>query len=401
MSDVQPAGVFSSKLGSLLILVLAQVAGMSLWFMSAAILPEMASEFPISPTRQAALSSAVQAGFVMGALVSAILGLPDRLDPRKLFALCAILAAAANAALLVLEPGGNLSILARFATGALLAGVYPVGLKIAVGWGQKDRGLLVGLLVGALTLGSAAPHLLALLGGTDWRWSIGAASMAAAAGGLLCLAAALGPFHSVAGQFDIRTISVAWTNRKVRLAYAGYLGHMWELYAMWAWIGLAATISFSASLGQSEANELGRITAFGAIAAGGVFCVIGGLFADRIGKETIAIIAMVVSGSGAIATALTFGGPVWLTVICILVWGAAILPDSAQFSALVADHSPDDKAGSLMTFQTALGFALTFLTVQATPVLADQIGWPGVFVLMAIGPAFGVVAMLRLKAMPD
>ena len=135
--------------------------------------------------------------------------------------------------------------------------------------------------------------------------------------------------------------------------------------------------------------------------AGGPSLVFFARFADRIGKETIAIIAMVVSGSGAIATALTFGGPVWLTVICILVWGAAILPDSAQFSALVADHSPDDKAGSLMTFQTALGFALTFLTVQATPVLADQIGWPGVFVLMAIGPAFGVVAMLRLKAMPD
>ena len=401
MSASHPVGSQAGKVPSVLILMVSQIAGMSLWFMSAAILPEMVSEFPISQTRQAALSSAVQLGFVAGALISAILGLPDRYDPRKLFALCAILAAAANASLLISEPGGNLAIAARFATGALLAGVYPVGLKIAVGWGQKDRGLLVGILVGALTLGSAAPHLLALLGGADWRWSVGAASIAAAFGGLLCLRAGLGPYHSVAGFFDIRTVSLAWTNRKVRLAYAGYLGHMWELYAMWAWIGLAATLSFSTSLPEAEATTLGRITAFAAIAAGGVACVIGGLFADRIGKANIAIIAMVFSGFGAIATALTFGGPVWLTILLILIWGAAILPDSAQFSALVADHSPPDKAGSLMTFQTALGFALTFLTVQATPVLAQMIGWPGVFMIMAIGPALGVVAMLRLKAISN
>lgn len=401
MSDTHPLGFLSIKARSLFILMIAEVAGMSLWFMSAAILPEMASEFPISETRQAALSSAVQAGFVVGALFSAILGLPDRLDPRKLFALCAILAAAANASLLVSEPGGNLAVLARFATGVLLAGVYPVGLKIAVGWGKKDRGFLVGTLVGALTLGSAAPHLLAFLGGTDWRWSVGVASLASAIGGLLCLRSRLGPYHGVAGKFDIRTITVAWTNRKVRLAYAGYLGHMWELYAMWAWIGLAATISFSASLPEPEATSLGRITAFAAIAAGGFACVVGGVFADRIGKANIAILAMVVSGCAAIATALTFGGPVWLTVVCVLIWGASILPDSAQFSALVADHSPPEKAGSLMTFQTALGFALTFVTVQATPVLAAQIGWPGVFLIMAIGPACGVIAMLRLKAMSD
>lgn len=401
MSDIRPVGFLSIKARSLVILMIAEVAGMSLWFMSAAILPEMVSEFPTSETRQAALSSAVQAGFVAGALFSAILGLPDRHDPRKLFALCAVLAAAANASLLVSEPGGNLAILARFATGMLLAGVYPIGLKIAVGWGQKDRGFLVGALVGALTLGSAAPHLLAFLGGADWRWSVGVASSTSALGGLLCLTSRLGPFHGTAGAFDIRTITEAWTNRKVRLAYAGYLGHMWELYAMWAWIGLAATISFSTRLPEPEATSLGRITAFAAIAAGGLACVIGGLFADRVGKANIAILAMIVSGSAAVATALTFGGPVWLTVICILIWGASILPDSAQFSALVADHSPAEKAGSLMTFQTALGFALTFVTVQATPVLAAQIGWPGVFLIMAIGPALGVIAMLRLKAMSD
>ncbi|WP_417688351.1 MFS transporter [Roseibium sp.] len=392
-----PTPLASSKLRSLAFLMVAQIAGMSLWFMSSAILPDMTAEAAISDSRQALLSSAVQAGFVAGALASAILGLPDRYDPRRLFALCAVGASMANLSLLISTPGSDLAIAARFATGALLAGVYPVGLKIAVGWGKDDRGLLVGILVGALTFGSAAPHLLALLGGADWRWTVSVASIAALAGGLLVLGSTLGPYHASSGHFDIRAIATAWTDRKVRLAYAGYLGHMWELYAMWAWIGVATTASFSLTMVMAEAVTLGRIIAFGAIAAGGIACIIGGLYADRLGKETIALIALAVSCASALATAASFGGPVWLTCICALVWGASILPDSAQFSALVADHSPPDKAGSLMTFQTALGFALTFLTVQVTPVLADAVSWPVVFSIMALGPAFGIVAMLRLK----
>ncbi|MFC6654902.1 MFS transporter [Roseibium salinum] len=370
---------------------------MSLWFMSAAILPDLTREFEISPFSQAALSSAVQIGFVAGAVLSAILGLADRIDPRRLFAACAIVAALFNAGLLVVEPGGALSIIARFATGALLAGVYPVGMKIVVGWGQKDRGFLVGTLVGALTFGSAAPHLLALLGGSDWRWSLSVASLAAAAGGVLCLFTTLGPFHAKAPRMRIGAILTAWTNPKIRYAYAGYLGHMWELYAMWAWIGIALAASFSAQMPSDAAISLSRLIAFLAIAAGGAACIAAGVLADRVGKANIAIAAMAVSASAAVASALTFGGPVWLTILCVLIWGAAILPDSAQFSALVADFAPPDQAGSLMSLQTALGFALTFFTVQLTPLAADFVGWPGVFTIMAIGPALGIAGMLRLK----
>ncbi|KZM50055.1 MFS transporter [Labrenzia sp. OB1] len=385
------------KWRSLRLLMLAEISAMSLWFMSAAVLPDLTREFGISPFRQAALSSSVQIGFVAGALVSAFLGLADRIDPRRFFAFCAILAGLFNASLLVVEPGGAASILARFATGALLAGVYPVGMKIVVGWGQKDRGFLVGMLVGALTFGSAGPHLLALLGGTDWRWSLTVASIASAAGGVLCLLTDLGPYHARAARMQVRAILTAWTNPKIRYAYAGYLGHMWELYAMWAWIGVALAVSFSAHMGQEAAISLSRLIAFLSIAAGGAACIAAGLAADRIGKANIAVLAMAVSGTAAIASALTFGGPVWLTIVCVLVWGAAILPDSAQFSALVADYAPADQAGSLMTFQTALGFALTFFTVQLTPLGVDLIGWPGVFALMAIGPVFGIWGMVRLK----
>ena len=238
----------STKARSIAILMVAEVAAMSLWFVSAAILPDMLREAAISPFRQAALSSSVQAGFVVGALTSAILGLADRYDPRRVFALSAIGAGLANAVLLVTAPGSSLAIAARFATGALLAGVYPVGMKIAVGWGREDRGFLVGALVGALTLGSASPHLIALFGGADWRPTVLIASAGAIAAGLLCLFVTIGPHHAISRRFDPRIVQSAWTNRRVRLAYAGYLGHMWELYAMWAWIAAATAASYAVTV---------------------------------------------------------------------------------------------------------------------------------------------------------
>ncbi|MCB1745329.1 MAG: MFS transporter, partial [Gammaproteobacteria bacterium] len=358
------------KWRSLAILLFAEVAGMSLWFITAAVLPDLIGETALSPVRQAALSSGVQAGFVIGALVSAVLGLSDRFDPRRVFAIAATGAGLANGALLFVDVGGDLAIAARVATGALLAGVYPVGMKIAVGWGQKDRGLLVSLLVGALTLGSALPHLMSWSGGADWRLTMGIGSAVAISGGFLCLTVGLGPYHGRAARFEVRAIWQAWTNRRVRLAYAGYLGHMWELYAMWAWIGVATAVSYGATMARADAIGLAKLTAFTAIAAGGLSSILAGFAADRIGKAEVAIAAMVVSGASAILAAITFGGPAWLTFAVVVVWGSAIVPDSAQFSALVADASPPEIAGSLMTFQTALGFLLTFGTVQVTPVLA-------------------------------
>lgn len=387
------------KTRSLVLLMSGEVLAMSLWFLSAAILPDMLREVELSPVRQAALSSGVQAGFVVGALVSAVLGIADRFDPRRVFAISAIGAALVNAVLLITEPGSVLAIAARFFTGALLAGVYPVGMKIAIGWGLKDRGFLVGLLVGAVTLGTALPHFITLSGGTEWRLAAAIASVAAAAGGLVCLMASLGPYHGAATKFDPRAIATAWTNRRVRLAYAGYLGHMWELYAMWAWIAAITAASYGASMPASDAEHLSIVTAFIAIGVGSITSVLAGLSADRAGKAKVALMSMVFSGTAAIAVAVTFGGPAWLTFLLVMIWGATIVPDSAQFSALVADASPPEQAGSLMTFQTALGFTLTFFTVQMAPLLAASYGWPFVIVCLAIGPALGIVAMARLRAM--
>lgn len=385
------------KLRSLVLLIIAEVAAMSLWFVSAAVVGEMAEENPIGPSARAALSSAVQAGFVIGALASAFLGLADRFDPRRVFAASALVAAAANLGLLVAPIGGGFAIALRFLTGASLAGVYPVGMKIAIGWGKTDRGFLVGLLVGGLTLGSAAPHLLSWAGGADWRMTLTVASGLGLLAAVLVLFCRTGPFHAQSGSFDPRVITIAWTNRRIRAAYAGYLGHMWELYAMWAWIAVALSVSFSRHLEAGAAANLAKLITFFAIGAGAISSAVAGRIADRIGKAELTILAMTLSGLSALATAASFGGPVFISVICVLVWGITIIPDSAQFSALVADFAEPETAGSLLSLQTALGFALTAITVQVTPVLAEFLGWPIVLALLALGPLFGIAAMWSLR----
>ncbi len=369
---------------------------MSLWFVSAAVLPGMVAEVPMSAAQQAALSSGVQGGFVIGALALAISGLPDRLDPRHVFAACAVLAGFANALLLVVPPDTAGAVFLRVATGALLAGVYPIGMKIAVGWGAKDRGLLVGALVGAVALGSASPHFLALTGGTDWRTTVMLASGLAVFGGLLALLSKLGPHHVRAAAFNPAAIGTAWNNKGVRLAILGYLAHMWELYAMWAWIGLLAASSYALVMAPDEALWLASLTAFLVIATGAVACVPAGWLADRVGKAQVAGGAMVISGGAAVLAAATYGGPVWLVLPVLILWGASVIPDSPQLSALVADHAPPEQTGSLLTFQTALGFGLTMITVQATPVLANLWGWPPVLLVMALGPLVGVACMRAL-----
>jgi len=385
------------KLRSLVLLIVAEVAAMSLWFVSSAVLGDMVAESSLGSGFQAALSSAVQGGFVIGALIMAIAGVADRYEPRIVFAFFALVAAFANGLLVVIPIEHWSSILLRGITGAALAGVYPVGMKIAVGWGQKDRGLLVGLLVGGLTLGSAAPHLLSFLGGTNWRLTVVIASLMAAASALVVLRTQNGPFHVKAAAFNPTAILQAWTNKNIRRAYGGYLGHMWELYAMWSWVGIALAISFAHTMEQSDAAEFAKLVTFIAIAAGAISCVVAGWIADRIGKAELTIIAMACSGICALLFWWSFGGTAWITVLITLIWGITIIPDSAQFSALVADYSEANQAGALLTFQTALGFTLTIVTVQLAPVLAAKIGWAAMMGVLALGPFFGIYSMWKLR----
>lgn len=387
----------SAKWRAITLLVIAETATLILWFTSAAVLPDMAREGAISEARQAWLSSGVQGGFVLGALFIAITGIADRFDPRRVLFASALLGAAANLALLVAPLGGDLAIALRVFTGAMMAGFYPIGMKIAFGWGLKDRGLLVGILIGGLTLGKALPYLLAFGVDTNWRVAIALSSAFALCGAVLGLFVGLGPDHTRARSFDPRSITLAWTNPYIRRAYGGYLGHMWELYAFWGWIGAASAASYALTMSQHDAESLGKLTAFLAIAIGAPACVIAGRYADRFGKAEITIIVMMASGTGAILTALSFGGPVWLTMALAILWGVTVAPDSAQFSAIVADNAPPELSGSLLTLQTALGFGLTIATVQLAPLAAHAFGWPAVLAALALGPVVGLVSMWPLR----
>jgi len=392
--------VSTSKAAAIAVIAVAQIGAMALWFSATAVLPSLVAEFGLSGFMQAALTSSVQAGFVVGCLASAALGLADRVDPRRFFAAAALAGAAANALLLAVDPATFAAPLLRFVTGMAMAGVYPVGMKLASTWARGDMGLLVGILVGAVTLGSASPHLVNALGGVDWRFPVVAASLSAGGAALLILLAGIGPNRTPSPPFDPSAMLAAFRDPPLRLAYFGYLGHMWELYAMWAWIGVFLQASFALSLPAAEASTAARLGAFGAIGAGAVGCVAAGYLADRVGRTAITIAAMAVSGACAATVGFAFGSSPALLVAITLIWGVAIVADSAQFSAAVAELADRTRVGTMLTFQTALGFTLTLATIHLMPVWVEALGWRYAFVPLAIGPAFGAWAMARLRAHP-
>ncbi|AWT35253.1 MFS transporter [Deinococcus arenae] len=401
MTPPAPAARLSPT-AALILLALSVVLGMSPWFSAAAALPQLREGWGLNAFQGSWLTLAVQLGFVLGAVLSAALNLADRAQPRALIAAGALLAAGANAALL-LHPGLWGALLARAGVGAALALVYPPALRAMSTYFVRGRGLALGVMVGALTLGSASPHLVNGLGGADWRVVVGVTSALAALGGLLALPVPPGPLATKAPPFRPAQAWRVLTARGPALATLGYLGHMWELYAMWTWFSLFFGGMLSGA-DQPDALRGAALATFGVVGVGALGCVVGGLLGDRWGRTRLTELSMWLSGGAALLLAglLLWGAPSPGVVLALsLFWGFWIIADSAQFSTIVSEIAPGPYVGTAMTAQLALGFTLTAVTIALVPLLLPRLGWGGLFALWALGPLLGALAMRALRGTPD
>ncbi len=384
---------------ALALISLAELLGMSVWFSSAASAPAIRAEMGLDAAGAAWLTLAVQFGFAAGTLASALLNLPDIMKVRTLFAASAIGAAAVSAAIALLARSPGEVIALRFLTGLLLACVYPPGMKLMATWFRRGRGMAIGVLVGALTLGKASPYLVNAVGSANWRHNELAVAAAALAGGLVILLFVTeGPHAPPVARFDFRQARAVFANRALRLANFGYYGHMWELYAMWAW----APVMIRASLALTgHPPALAEVASFLVLGAGGLGCVTAGLAADRFGRTLVTSWAMVASGACSLTIGLFFGAHPALLIAVAILWGFTVVADSAQFSACITELGDPRYIGTALTLQTCIGFLLTTVSLRLVPALQGALGWEYVFILLAPGPALGTLAMLRLRALPE
>jgi MFS family permease len=375
------------------------------WFSSGAVAPLLARDWQPSGFELSMLTVAVQLGFAGAALLLAASGAADVVPGRVLFAAGATVTALANLGFAWVATDPVTALPFRALTGAGIAAVYPVAMKLVAGWFRQRRGLALGVVIGAIAAGSALPHFFQAVGalsGAEWQVVVTWTSAAALVGGWLVLVLGRpGPFETMAPRFSLRIAAAAFREPSVRLANLGYLGHMWELFAMWTWVPLFLGASFAAA-GLVDATAA-ALASFAVIAAGWLGCSVGGVLADRFGRTSLTIGALAVSGACSLSIGFLFGAAPALVLALALVWGVTVVADSPQFSAAVSELAPPGTAGSALAIQTAVGFTLTAVTILTVGTVdaTDGAGWRLAFASLAIGPAVGIVAMWRLRSRPE
>jgi MFS family permease len=390
------ADTYSTRWRVLALLGFAELLGMSLWFSASAVTPQLRTLWGLSTSEAGWLTTIVQLGFVCGTAIAAILNLADVIPAGRLFSGSAVLGGLVNA-LVLAAPGYRTALGLRFLTGFFLAGVYPPAMKMIATWFRAERGLAIGVIVGALTVGKATPYLVRALPHVGLRPVVLTSSVGALmAAALVGLGYRDGPFPFAARPFSWRQVIDVVRVREWRLATGSYLGHMFELYAFWTWVPFFIGASVAAHAGgRSRAPRLISLLAFLTIAIGGLGSVWGGLFADRKGRARLVTISLVVSGGCCIASGILFGGPLWVLGALAMTWGFFVIADSAQFSTLVTESVPAHTVGTALTVQTSLGFLLTMLPMQLVPMIAQRIGWRWSFAILALGPIAGIAAIRR------
>ena len=383
-------------------LSIATVTSLAVWFSTNAIAPALETERGFSSGDITWLTIGVQLGFVVGTLVISITNLSDLINTRLLFAISAVLAGVTNAALVFMPGGFAAALVLRVMTGIFLAGVYPPGMKTISGWFRSGRGIAIGTMIAASTLGSGSPHLLRSLFTAQWELTMYLSSaLAALAGGITYFLVKDGPFDVPASKFNPSYLLVTLKIRSTRMVLFGYLGHMWELYAMWAAIPtfLAAVFGTRSLFGDSL--DLASFVTFLVFVSGAIGSVVAGYYAERIGRTATTSLAMAISGGSALFIGfLPLDWELVITVVA-LVWGAAVIADSAQFSTALTELCDEAYRGTALSFQTGLGFLLTIIPIRLVPILSDWVGWGLAFAVLGIGPALGIAAMLRLRSMPE
>jgi MFS family permease len=369
----------------------------STWFSGTAATPVLRRIWDLTEVQCSWLTVSVQLGFIVGTFLYAFLNLSDIFNTRRVFFVSATLGAAWNSGFAMLSLDFSSALIFRFLTGVTLAGVYPVGMKIIAQWFRSKLGWRLGIMVGALTLGTASPYLIMALGADlDWRWLMLFASGLSLVGGLIVLLGLSdGPYLSKSAPFNPRMVFQIFRHKAFRFQAFGYFGHMWELYAFWSLVAtfLAASFSHASPLWQNTIP----ILSFLIIGIGTGSCILGGWISRSVGEKNVALISLVLSGSFCLTSWILFHLPSIFLAIAVLIWGMVVIADSPQFSALAAKYCPPEYTGTALTIQNGIGFGITVISIQLTAWIAQSFGWRWAFVFLAIGPLLGILSLAKMS----